>query len=114
MFHGQDPTDAVTLSIDTTIPDELVVIGACVAVEYEPLGGDKKGKLYRHEWGDTGSRKLSKRPYLCVDPNNRHRFFLVHSEGGFPVFTDRGIVGAFIGLLLLGSLSVLYGALSLV
>ena len=74
--------------------DELVVIGVAVAVEYEPLGGDKKGKIFRHEWGDTGSRMLKKKPYLCVDPKNRKRFFLVHDEkGAYPHFSERGIVG---------------------
>ena len=71
-----------------------MVIGVAVAVEYEPAGGGKKGKIFRHEWGDTGSRMLKKRPYLCVDPNNRHRFFLIHDEkGSFPIFNSRGIVG---------------------
>lgn len=94
MFHGVEPTEAVRVVMDTKIPRELVVLGRALAVEYQPLTGRKEGKAYRHEFGDTGARRLDTVVYLCTD-KSRKRYYLVpeNPTGRYPVTTERGIVG---------------------
>ena len=75
-FHGQPPQEAIQVEIDTTIPKTLVIIGKIVAIEYEPLTGKKRGKLYRHTFGDTGNRMVKATQFLCSDPEGK-RFFII-------------------------------------
>ena len=93
-FHGGEP-EISELSMDSrTIPNPLIVIGRLTAVEYEPIGGSKrKGDIYRHEWGDTGSRKLDTLTYLCTDESRRKFFLIEGKDQSYPVFNSRGIVG---------------------
>jgi hypothetical protein len=93
-FHGGEP-EVTELSIDSrTIPDTLIVIGKLIAVEYEPTGGsNRKGEVYRHEWGDTGGRKVDTLTYFCTD-TTRHEFYLIKGKPqSYPVFNERGVVG---------------------
>ena len=94
-FHGGEPevTKIKVQSLD--IPNTLIVIGKVIAVEYEPTGGSsRKGEVYRHEWGDTGTRKLDTLHYFCTD-TSRREFYLIKGEieQSYPVFNERGVVG---------------------
>ena len=96
-FHGVQPTQAVKVRVRSrTMPEVLVVLGRCVAVEYEAdsEGSTRKGKVYRHEFGDTGGRKVRTTIYLATDAGKRN-FYLVNAEPErkYPVVNSRGIVG---------------------
>ena len=93
-FHGVEAAEAIEITLDTQIPTKLVVIGKALAVEYEPLAGAKKGKRYRHEFGDTGGKQVKAVQYLCSDESGK-RFFLVpeNPRAQYPVLNERGIVG---------------------
>tara|TARA_Y100000310_G_scaffold100834_1_gene98725 strand:+ start:1186 stop:1536 length:351 start_codon:yes stop_codon:yes gene_type:complete len=94
-FHKSEP-EVIKLTIDSrTIPEPLIVIGKVVAVEYEPVGGSgRKGQTYRHDWGDTGSRKLDTLHYFCTD-TTRRAFYLIKGniDQKHPIFNERGVVG---------------------
>ena len=94
-FHHGEPEITQIKVESLTIPDTLIVIGKVVAIEYEPTGGSsRKGEVYRHEWGDTGKRKLDTLHYFCTD-TTRREFYLIKGkiEQSYPVFNERGVVG---------------------
>ena len=93
-FHGGEPEVTQISLTSRTIPDTLIVIGKVIAVEYEPMGGsNRKGEVYRHEWGDTGGRKVDTLHYFCTD-TTRHEFYLIKGKPqSYPVFNERGVVG---------------------
>jgi hypothetical protein len=97
-FHGEDPQTIQKVRVQSrTMPEVLVVLGKCVAVEYEVeenQSSTRKGKTFRHEFGDTGGRMVNTMVYLATD-KGRKQFYLVNAKvnSKYPVFTDRGIVG---------------------
>ena len=93
-FHNSEP-EVVNLQIDSrTIPDKLIVIGKEIAVEYEPVGdSERQGQTYRHDWGDTGGRKVDTLHYFCTDTTRRAFYLIKGKPSAYPVFNERGVVG---------------------
>src|SRR3990167_2856505 len=94
-FHGAHEPEIieVTLPYDE-IPKELIVIGRLVALEYEACLGQHAGKVFRHEIGDTGGRKVDTECYLCADVSRKGFWIIPANPGGkFPYFGERGIIG---------------------
>jgi hypothetical protein len=93
-FHNSEP-EVIKLSIDSrTIPEPLIVIGKVIAVEYEPVGdSEREGQTYRHDWGDTGSRKVDTLHYFCTDTTRRAFYLIKGKPSAYPVFNERGVVG---------------------
>ena len=93
-FHGGEPEISKLTLESRTIPDKLVVIGRLIAVEYEPTGGSsRKGDVYRHEWGDTGKRKVDTLHYFCTDESGREFYLIKGKPQSYPIFNERGVVG---------------------
>jgi len=97
-FHGTEP-EAIHVSLESlTIPDTLVIIGEVEAIEYRIASSHSKygkhGEVFRHEWGDTGHRRVKDIYYFCTD-ESRRRFYLIpaNPQSGYPVLTRRGVVG---------------------
>ena len=92
--HGTEPEET-QITLDTRqIPDVLIAIGKVVAVEYEPIGtSGRKGDVYRHEWGDTGQRKVESLHYFCTDTTRRRFYLIKGKDSSYPVFNERGVVG---------------------
>jgi hypothetical protein len=94
-FHGVDPEEALRVQVTSrTIPETLIVIGKAVAVEYEVEGktpSQRKGKVYRHEFGDTGNGMVSSEVYLATDVTKK-TFYLVNAKPGKLHFSNRGII----------------------
>ena len=93
-FHGSEP-EIINLTIDSrTIANPLIVIGKVIAVEYAPQReSTKKGQTYRHEWGDTGNRKLDTLHYFCTDSTGRQFYLVKGKPSAYPIFNERGVVG---------------------
>lgn len=97
-FHGELPGEQKRVQVSSrTMPSVLVVLGRCVAVEYEvedDASSQRKGQVYRHKFGDTGGRMVDSEVYLATDASGRN-FYLVNAKPGgrYPQFGARGIVG---------------------
>ena len=94
-FHHSEPEVIEMVVKSRTIPTPLIVIGKVIAVEYEPVGdSQREGETYRHDWGDTGGRKLETLHYFCTD-TTRRGFYLIKGDidQEHPIFNERGVVG---------------------
>ncbi len=92
-FHGNPPRSIRRVNLP--IPrngERLIKIGRLKFVTYEPEQPSRlAGKLYEHEWGDTGRIKLPHNPILATDSKGEH-FYIIPDKSGAK-FTERGIIG---------------------
>lgn len=94
-FHGLRPTKMIKVRLPyREIPEDMVLIGQLVALEYQVVGtSERKGTLYRHEFGDTGGKKRVKAPVLLATDKSRRMFYILPTSSRHPFFSGRGIVG---------------------
>ena len=101
-FHGQDAQELLTVEIPyREIPKNLVTIGVVTAIEYTPVGSsNRKGEVYRHEFGDTGGRKRVKAPVFYCTDKSKKMFYLIPSKKRHPYFSSRGVIGGMLPFLI--------------
>lgn len=94
-FHGLRPSKLIKLSLPyRKIPEDLVLIGQLIALEYEVIGtSERKGTLFRHEFGDIGGKKRVKAPVYLATDKSRKMFYILPTSSRHPFFSGRGIIG---------------------
>ena len=92
-FHGTNPKVRKVRYVPPKEP--LVAIGIVSEISYRPYGSSRrKGQIYQHAMGDTGTKKLGPNSILCTDSRGKN-FYIIKLDSGkkFPLFSERGIIG---------------------
>ena len=95
-FHGPGavPTEEIRVWVPET-PDELRAVAEVESFVYlaDTEDSSREGILYEHEVGDTGSRKVGTKIWVCNGSNGRGRHFVTQGSEAYPVVNRRGVVG---------------------
>ena len=77
-FHGYLPDKVIKIKIDRNIPKNLVVLGKCKSISYEPIGKtNKKPGEYIHRFGDWGlTFEPNSEPLLCCSSDGKSLYLI--------------------------------------
>lgn len=91
-FHGVAPVRKRKVYYEAP-PKELICIGVLSEIRYKPVRGKHVGTEFFHKSGDTGEKTLKSNLVLATDSEGKNLYLLKKTKGGYPRFTNRGIIG---------------------
>jgi len=105
-FHGNPPHTSRKLAVRWPNAGEpMLAIGKLIEVRYKPYGSSKRSNtIFFHKLGDDGERVAPDKPILATTADGKGLFIL--SDKADPTFTERGIIGALVPMILFGLSSI--------